>query len=749
MNQPLLRPMAMAVKRNPEGLAQAAAVMDLKTAEGGQSWYQFTGQAAANGGVADLLVVGDIGGWGVSAQQFARDLVENARDASTIRVLLHSLGGDIMEGLAIYNMLLKHPARVEIYIAGLAASMGSVIAMAGDVVYIPENGWMMVHKPWGQPIGEADDLRRYADLLDQWEAGLMMAYEHKTRRSKDELSPLLAVETWMMGQAAIDAGFADELTEAVEMSAHANNRALDFMNIPKQVDPLINPRAQGSAPPAAPAQSTATPQAATPSAPAQPAATPRAAVPAAPAQPAATPQAAAPAQPAADPAQGGYAQWQQMEQARRDEINLVFSGFSAHTELQRQCLDDMNCTAQAAKDRLLGALNPTPQAAAGQGGGQPIYTGPAPAGVGAMAHIHAGNGAFVRQGMANALAARAGVEDMESDNNYRGMALVEMARMALSEMGVSAYGMDRREMIGLAFTHSSSDFGNIMMDVARKALQQGVEAAAETFQLWTKKGSLSDFKISNRVALDSFPTLEKIPDGGKYEQATINDSAQSIQLATYGKGFGISRQTIINDDLGAFTEVPKLMGQSAMRTIGNLVYSLLMVNPKMKDGVALFHADHGNLGDAAALSMAALDAADVAMGMHEDSAETALNIEPKYLITGRTDKSWAKTLMTSKYNPDEPGSNIENTAKGMCEVISDSRIDKAAKKAGVPIPWFLAADQSQGTIEVAYLDGNDQPFIEQTERWDVDGTQFKVRHDAGVAALSHRTMYKNPGLAAA
>ena len=82
----------------------------------------------------------------------------------------------------------------------------------------------------------------------------MLAYEKKTGKSKDELTPLLTDETWLMGQFAIDAGFADELTEAVEMSAHANNRALDFMKTPEQVKPLIDPRAQGGTPPTAPAQ---------------------------------------------------------------------------------------------------------------------------------------------------------------------------------------------------------------------------------------------------------------------------------------------------------------------------------------------------------------------------------------------------------------------------------------------------------------------------------------------------------------
>lgn len=693
-----------------------ALPMELATSEGSRSWYQFQAKASANQQVVDLYIIGDIGNWGISAQQFARDLVEHAKDVATIRVALHSLGGDIMEGLAIYNMLSNHPARVEIYIGGIAASMGSVIAMAGDVVYIPENGWIMVHKPWGGQLGDAEDMRRYADLLDQWEESLSLAYQKKTGKSREELAELITDETWLMGQAAVDAGFADQLTEAIEMSARANNRALDFMKTPENLKPLIDPRAQGGQPPADLAPASAQPVV-------DP--VPQAAAPVAP-----QPAAPAPAAPQPD----AQAQFRAQEQSRRDEINTVFTGFGSHTDLMRQCLDDLDCTAAQAKDKLLATL--------GTGGA-------APAAAGRAAHIHAGNGEFIRQGMANALAARAGVETLESDNSYRGMALVEMARMSLSERGISAYGMDRMEMIGMAFTHSSSDFGNILQDVANKALLQGVEAAAETFQLWTKKGSLSDFKLSNRVALDGFPTLDKIPDGGKYSQADINDRGEKIQLATFGKMFGISRQTIINDDLGAFTEIPGMMGRAALRTIGNLVYALLMANPAMKDGKALFHADHGNLGAGAALAMASLDAAGTVMAMQEDSAGSVLNVEPKFLITGRADKGRATTLMTAEKDPDESGSNAPNIVKDMCTVIADARIDKAAKLAESPLPWFMAADPAFGTIEVAYLDGNEQPTLEQKEGWSVDGTQFKVRHDAGVAALSTRTMYKNPGKAAA
>lgn len=673
------------------------------------SWYRI--KAAATNAV-DVMIYDDIGSWGITAQQFATELSERASGKQRINVHLHSLGGDVFEGLAIYNMLKNHPATVDVYIGGIAASMGSVIAMAGDTVYIPENAWIMVHKPWGIQGGNADDMRSYADLLDQFESSLIGAYTDKTGLSKEEIGELLAAETWMMGSEAIEKGFADQLTDAVEMSASLpSKRFKDFEKMPQQAKLLIQPKGQAPGTGNEPNQPES-PQGNVPSG------QPQGAAPNTP-----TP---APQNPTGDP----QAAFRQQETARRNNIKALFEGFDAHSELMASCLDDMNITVDSAKDKLLKAL--------GKGGA------PASGGHRAGSHIHVGNGTIVRDGMVNALAARAGVATLDKDNPYRGMTLLEMARMSLTERGVSAYGMDRMEMVAMAFTHTSSDFGNILTDVARTALIRGYDEAEETFQKWTKKGNLPDFKPNKRVGLESFPTLDKVPDGGEYKYASLNDTGEQIQLATYGKLFSITRQTIINDDLGAFTEIPSKMGRAAIRTVGNLVYAVLMNPPKMSDGKPLFHADHKNLLAAAGLSAEALDLAAQKMALQEDSNGSVLNIEPSYLIVPRALKSRAMTLMNSMYDPDGKHSSVPNIVHNMAEVIADARIDKAIKN-GDPLPWFLSAASSFDTIEVAYLDGDDKPQLEQQHGWTVDGTEFKVRLDAGVSPLSYRTLAKNPG----
>ncbi len=677
------------MKQKMVGLIKPMAAVGTMPTEG---WYRIKG---ASGGVVDLDIMGDIGGWGVTARQFATELKEVAKDASLINVDLHSLGGDVIEGMAIYNMLKNHPAKVHINIIGIAASMGSVIAMAGDVVRIPVNAWVMVHSPWGIQGGNATEMREYADLLDNFGSSMLLTYTTKTGKTDEEIQAFMDAETWFVGAEAVEQGFADELVGAVEVAASINSkRAKDFEKMPKAAQQLMAPRGQGGG----------APEGAAPQSQPQP----------------------APNSPAAPSREQVLA----AEKKRRTDIRGAFSQFEGHQVLLDECLDDPAVTLAQAREKLLTAMGSSSPAEPARGG----YA----------AHVNVGNGNIVRDHMTNAIAARAGIETLESDNGLRGYTLQEMARASLTERGISIYGMDRLEMIAMAFTHSTSDFGNILQNVANKALLKGVEEAAETFHLWTQKGTLTDFKVTDRVGLDAFPSLAKVAEGAEYKNATIGDKAEQIQLATYGRLFSISRQTIINDDLQAFTKMPMKMGRAAIRTVGDLVYALLMSNPKMKDGKALFHADHNNILTAAALGVSSLEAGATQMALQKDSAGAVLNIEPAHLIVPRASKATAQALMTSIYDPFSDKPNAPNTAHGMCDVVADARID-AALSSGAKLPWFLAAGGGFDTVEVAYLDGNDKPYLEQQDGWKTDGAEFKVRIDAGVSALSYRTLAKNLG----
>lgn len=315
--------------------------------------------------------------------------------------------------------------------------------------------------------------------------------------------------------------------------------------------------------------------------------------------------------------------------------------------------------------------------------------------------------------------------------------LRELARASLVDRGIGISGVGTAQaMVGLAFTHSSSDFGNILMDVAHKAALLGWDEASETFEQWTRKGTLTDFKTAHRVGLESLASLRKVRAGAEYKYVTIKDRGEPIALATYGELFSIDRQTIINDDLDMLTRIPQAMGLAARATVGDLVWAVLTSNPKMSDGKPLFHADHGNLV-AADLSIEGLDTARKAM-LLQKSGDRRLNIRPAYMLTPVAIESRANQLIKSASVPGaDANSGIVNPIQNFVTVASEARLDDSS-----PTDFYLTAAQGRDTIEVAYLDGIDTPYLEQQQGFTVDGAAFKVRIDAGVAPLDWRGLVK-------
>nr|WP_162287036.1 ClpP-like prohead protease/major capsid protein fusion protein [Pantoea stewartii] len=661
-----------------------------------QCWYEIRAMAA---GCIEIFLYDVIGGWGITAQQFVKDCKEaGVFEAAAIELHIHSPGGDVMQGFAIYNTLSRLKGEVDIWVDGVAASMASmIVCLPGATVHMPENAWLMVHKPWGGIAGDSDDMRDYAEWLDRNEALMLSAYSSKTGLSTDELEMMLKAETWMNGAEAVEKGFADTLEPALQAAACINeNKLKDYQNMPEHINSLFMPRAEGAK--------------STPQKPEHPA-----------------PQASH--QPTESlgqidvPALAAQIQ-QQMQAAnaaRVTAVTAVFDLFPTFSSLKAECVGDMTCTAEAARERLLNALG----------------EGTAPLGGPGAVHIHSGNGNIVGDSIRAAVMARAGYESAEKDNAYNGYTLRELARASLVDRGIGISGQGSpMAMVGLAFTHSNSDFGNILMDVAHKATLMGWDEAEETFDQWTRKGTLSDFKTAHRVGLEAFPTLRKVRPGAEYKYVTLKDNGEPIALATYGELFSIDRQAIINDDLSMLTRIPQAMGAAARSTVGDLVWAILTGNPKMSDGKALFHADHNNLVKAG-LSIEGLDDARKAMKLQK-SGERNLNIRPAFVLTPVAIESRANQLIKSTSVPGaDVNSGINNPIQNFATVISEARLDDQSET-----DFYLTAAKGRDTIEVAYLDGIDTPYLEQQQGFTVDGAAFKVRIDAGVAPLDYRGLVK-------
>ncbi len=415
------------------------------------SWFRMQ---AGHQSDADIYIYDEIGFWGVTAKQFISDL--NALgDITHINLHINSPGGDVFEGIAIFNALKTHGASITVYVDGVAASMASVIAMVGNPVIMPENTFMMIHKPFGFTGGDAEDMRTYADLLDKVEAVLLPAYAQKTGKTTDEIAAMLADETWMSGAECLAQGFADQVTPAVKaMACIQSKRTEEFKKMPESIRNMITPP-RNSAPRVQDNE------------------------------PAASRTPVQAAAPVVDE-NSIRAQVLAEQKARVNGINDLFAMFGGRYQtLQAQCLADPECSLEQAREKLLNEMGREST----------------PSNKNIPAHIYAGNGNFVGDGIRQALMARAGFEKTERDNVYNGMTLREYARMSLTERGIGVSGYNPMQMVGAAFTHSTSDFGNILLDVANKAILQGWEDAPETYEQWTRKGQLSDFKIAHRVGM--------------------------------------------------------------------------------------------------------------------------------------------------------------------------------------------------------------------------------------------------------
>jgi len=201
-------------------------------------WYEIKNKSDKAEIYIYEMIGEDFFGDGLSAKGFQKDL--SAIKANQIDLHLNSPGGEVFDGLAIYNLLLQHPAKVTTYVDGIAASIVSVIALAGDTVHMAENALFMIHNPRGMSVGGAEDMRKMAERLDVVRGSISKAYISKTGKPEDEIHDLMDVETWMTADEAIELGFADEITAKIDMAACAEfvpvMEKAGFKNIPQIIN---------------------------------------------------------------------------------------------------------------------------------------------------------------------------------------------------------------------------------------------------------------------------------------------------------------------------------------------------------------------------------------------------------------------------------------------------------------------------------------------------------------------------------
>lgn len=688
-----------------------------------QPWYSIRAARAAADDAptsAEVYIFGDIGeSWWdetVTAKQFVKDFA--AIDADTITVRINSIGGSVTDGIAIYNAIKRHRAHVTVSIEAAAYSIASLIAMAGDTVEMADNALLMIHAPWGYTVGNSADMRDMADTLDKYAHAMAGSYVSKSGMAQDDVLSLLTdgADHWYTAAEALDAGFVDAVTNALPIAASAVIPTAALSRYPSAAG--RHPALQSAAP-AAPT----------------PMETPTMPNPA-------TPQAAAPQPATPEAKQPSAAEILASDKARRLAVRAEFTaaakvaGGNADTlaRIQAQCEDDEHCTAEVAAQKILAALARDVQ---------PI----------GAAHIETveDEADKRRDSIVAALLVRAGVADAAAReraraSQYRGARLLDLARASLDRAGIQHSHMDVMQVVGAAFTQGTSDFPILLENAMHKTLQQAYAVAPDTWSRFCRRGSVSDFRDHPRYRVGSLGNLEALNELGEFRNKTIPDGERAkIRAGTKGNVINLSRQAIINDDLGAFLGLADAAGRAAKRTIEADVYATLALNaglgPALEDGKTLFHADHGNLTTGAAITMAALDLDRVAMASQTDvGGNDFLDLRPAVLLVPLALGGTARVINGAQYDPDTANKlQRPNVVAGLFRDIVDTPRLSGTRR-------YLFADPNEAPVlEVAFLDGNDTPYVESEDGFSVDGTRWKIRLDYGVGAVDYRGAVTNAG----
>lgn len=693
----------------------------------------------------ELMLYGTVGdGWWDEDYFTARSVRDQlAGMTGDITVRINSGGGIASEGQAIYTMLVDYPGKVTVIVDSVAASAASLIAMAGNEIVMRRGAWMLIHDPatpGTEGRGTEEQHRKIADRLNVIGRAYADIYAARTGLSLDEARRIMREETVMDGQTAVDFGFATRTddTAAVQIAAfdyriyaHAPETVRNASRYPGPVpgqqavmamiagSPRLKtqeePHMADKPNPAVVATPVVNPAAVieqTPEmrqpVPVQPAPTPVVA---------AAPSDATQATVAERTRVRGIMDAAEMAQVPTAFVNELIEGGVAL---------DQALAKITAKWKEGGDVD-TPMA------GRPT------------ARIIRDERETMRTGMEMALAAQMSQTAPESDiaRAYMGLSMVDMAAQASDHRGSTRTAYDRQAVIEAAF-HTTSDFPAIFENALNKRLLAAYQMAQPVYQRIAMRADFTDFRPHPMVNTGSFPMLLPVAESGEISYGTVGDKKETVALVAYARAMRITRQMIINDDMGAIERIVRNQGLSVART-EEAVFFAMFLSGANADGPTLAEtsrqvfntnaADLTKAGTGAAITVASVGAGRAAIQKQKGIDGEDLDLSPSILLTGPDYRTDAEKLV-SDISPTAAGE--VNPFSGRLTPISTSKITGNA--------WYLLTDPNvQAAFMYGYLQGDAGPRMRMDEPFGVQGVAYSVERDFGCGAIDKRGVFKNAG----
>jgi len=363
-----------------------------------------------------------------------------------------------------------------------------------------------------------------------------------------------------------------------------------------------------------------------------------------------------------------------------------------------------------------------------------------------------------RDAASDGLMMRAGVsvaQAHEGAGEFRGMSLRDLAIDCLRRDGEDAGQLIHKssdelyQMLCRQFYNPTAAFPAILDSTIRKAIVEIYNKVPTTFQEFTTKGSLADFKATadHEYLIGGVGDFVKVPENGEIKaDLPKSELLPQRKLDTYGKQFSMTRQAFINDDIGFLTRVPGLYATAAKKTIDKQVYSLLFNNAAIYDGKALFHADHKNLiGTGAAPSQASIQAMILQMQKQTDPFGDPLYMTPAAIVVPVGYEFDLAVIFRSTQVTGSSNNDINPLYNYPLKVVQSPMLNAMA--GANACPWFMTADETSARgIQVDYLNGQETPTVRRMEAPGTLGFVWDIWLDWGIAVRDFRGIYKNPGV---
>jgi len=654
-----------------------------------------------------------------------------------LTVRINSGGGIATEGQAIYTALKNHDGEVTVIVEGIAASAASLIAMAGDKIVMPLGSIMMVHDPanWStQGRGTEEDHLHTAKALGVLANAYAGIYAARAGITADAAREIMRAETYFDGAAAVEAGFATETDDSTDAAAAA---LFDYRLYPKAPESLrrigdgLAKQTNGSMI-AAMTASSKPKQKGNPM-----------------------------------PGKNGRitAQVDDAEAQVDDETtaeNEDDTTLEGDDEIEAEVEED--ATAEG-DDEIDAAADDEPNAhataiwnfAASRKIGADVVMGWVKRGL-TIKQVtkefnmkHAPDATRARPGtprnhnlrdersarraaMSAALHAQISGRDPSTPaaRPFMDMSLAEMAATTIDHRGKIRSAGDKVEVFMNA-SHSTSDFPAIFQNALNKVLLERYSEFQPTYRVISKKKNFRDFRPMPLVRSGDFPMLLPVGETGEIKWGAFGESGETAVLIAYARGLTVSRQMMINDELGAINDMLSSYGETVAHFEERTFYATAL-NANLADGSPLFAVARGNLAAAgSAIDAASVSAGRAAMRKQESIDGLKLNLSPSILLVG-PEQETAAEMFVAAITPNS--TDAVNPFSGKLKVVVTTEITDNA--------WYLLAERAPCWV-YGFLEGQEAPRVRTEEPFGTQGFSMTVEHDFGTGAADPHGGWKNPG----